>query len=115
MKKLRADLEEALEDKLFWMQTSRSQTEELEKLNNGPCQDCFIKDFKLAMLERKCGGAATGACKAEGCGKHRQEERKQEAQAKCLRFSGQTEGQGRQGGGKARPTRDVTAWAGVRA
>ena len=27
---------------------------------------CFIKDFKLAMLERKCGGAATGACKAEG-------------------------------------------------
>jgi len=66
VKKLRADLEEALEDKFFWMQTSTSHRESLDKLNNEPCQDCLIKDFKLAMLERKCGGAATGACTAEG-------------------------------------------------
>ena len=66
VKKLRADLEEALEGQRYWRKDCASWLERYRKLNDEPCQDCFIKDFKLAMLERKCGGAATGACKAEG-------------------------------------------------
>ena len=66
VKKLRADLEKALEGQAYWMKDCANWLERYSKLNDEPCQDCFIKDFDLRRLERKCGGAAVGACKAEG-------------------------------------------------
>ena len=68
----------------------------------------------ISMMERQ--SEKIKELRASGGGGSQQHKGpRQEAEAKCLRLSGQAEEDGRQGGGKAGPTRYVTAWAGVRA